>query len=73
MNKEEGAQSLKNANVQPFAITGKPMAGWVMVAEKDGRARRRLKNGSRLEKSMLCRFRRKEQRRRRLRLYLKRF
>jgi TfoX/Sxy family transcriptional regulator of competence genes len=33
MNKEQGEQSLKNANVQPFDITGKPMAGWVMVNE----------------------------------------
>lgn len=33
MDKEQGAQSLKNANVQPFDITGKPMAGWVMVKE----------------------------------------
>jgi len=31
MDKEQGEQSLKNANVQPFDITGKPMAGWVMV------------------------------------------
>jgi membrane-bound ClpP family serine protease len=33
MDKEQGAQNLKNANVQPFDITGKPMAGWVMVKE----------------------------------------
>ncbi len=33
MDKEEGEQSLKDANVQPFDITGKPMAGWVMVKE----------------------------------------
>ena len=33
MDKEQGEQSLKNANVQPFDITGKPMAGWVMVKE----------------------------------------
>jgi TfoX/Sxy family transcriptional regulator of competence genes len=33
MDKEQGEQSLKNANVQPFDITGKPMAGWVMVRE----------------------------------------
>jgi TfoX/Sxy family transcriptional regulator of competence genes len=33
MDKERGEQSLKDANVQPFAITGKPMAGWVMVKE----------------------------------------
>ncbi len=33
MDKELGRQSLKDAHVQPFAITGKPMAGWVMVKE----------------------------------------
>jgi TfoX/Sxy family transcriptional regulator of competence genes len=33
MDKEQGAQSLKDRNVEPFDITGKPMAGWVMVKE----------------------------------------
>jgi TfoX/Sxy family transcriptional regulator of competence genes len=33
MDKEEGEKSLKDRNVQPFDITGKPMAGWVMVKE----------------------------------------
>ena len=33
MDKEQGAQSLKDKNVTPFDITGKPMAGWVMVQE----------------------------------------
>jgi len=33
MDKEQGAESLKDRNVLPFDITGKPMAGWVMVAE----------------------------------------
>ncbi len=33
MDKEQGAQSLKDRNVKPFDITGKPMAGWVMVRE----------------------------------------
>jgi hypothetical protein len=33
MDKEQGAQSLKDKNVKPFDITGKPMAGWVMVGE----------------------------------------
>ncbi len=33
MDKEQGEQSLKNANVKPFDITGKPMAGWVLVKE----------------------------------------
>ena len=31
MDKEQGAQSLKAPQVLPFAITGKPMAGWIMV------------------------------------------
>jgi len=33
MDKEQGEQSLKIKHVQPFDITGKPMAGWVMVKE----------------------------------------
>ena len=33
MGKEQGEQSLKNANVLPFDITGKPMAGWIMIKE----------------------------------------
>jgi TfoX/Sxy family transcriptional regulator of competence genes len=33
LDKEQGEQSLKDRNVQPFDITGKPMAGWIMVAE----------------------------------------
>ncbi len=33
MDKEQGEQSLKDANVKPFDITGKPMAGWIMVKE----------------------------------------
>src|SRR5574337_836340 len=33
MDKELGEQSLKDRNVQPFDITGKPMAGWIMVKE----------------------------------------
>lgn len=33
MDKEQGEQSLKDDNVKPFDITGKPMAGWVMVRE----------------------------------------
>jgi hypothetical protein len=33
MDKEQGAQSLKERNTLPFDITGKPMAGWVMVKE----------------------------------------
>ena len=33
MDKDQAEQSLKKANVKPFDITGRPMAGWVMVAE----------------------------------------
>jgi membrane-bound ClpP family serine protease len=33
MDKEQGEQSLKDRNVQPFDMTGRPMAGWVMVKE----------------------------------------
>ena len=33
MDKEQGEQSLKLRNVRPFDITGKPMAGWVLVEE----------------------------------------
>ncbi len=33
MDKAQGEQSLRDRNVEPFAITGKPMAGWVMVKE----------------------------------------
>jgi TfoX/Sxy family transcriptional regulator of competence genes len=33
MAKEQGEKSLKDRNVKPFDITGKPMAGWVMVQE----------------------------------------
>ncbi|MGC1455315.1 MAG: TfoX/Sxy family protein [Nitrospirota bacterium] len=32
-DKEQGEKSLKDKNVQPFDITGKPMSGWVMVRE----------------------------------------
>jgi TfoX/Sxy family transcriptional regulator of competence genes len=33
MDKERGEKSLKQKNVRPFDITGKPMAGWVLVEE----------------------------------------
>lgn len=33
IDKEQGEQSLKDRDVQPLDITGKPMAGWVMVNE----------------------------------------
>lgn len=33
MDREDSGKSLKDRNVQPFDITGKPMAGWIMVKE----------------------------------------
>ena len=39
MDKEQGARSLKDRNVKPFDITGKPMAGWVMVKEAGWKGR----------------------------------
>jgi len=33
MDKEQGKKSLSDKNVRPFDITGKPMAGWIMVKE----------------------------------------
>lgn len=43
MDKELGEQSLKNANVQPFAMTGKSMAGWVVVKEAGWKSQVTLK------------------------------
>jgi TfoX/Sxy family transcriptional regulator of competence genes len=33
MDKEQGEKSLNDRNVKPFDITGRPMAGWIMVQE----------------------------------------
>ena len=33
MDREQAEQSLKDRNIKPFDITGKSMAGWVMVQE----------------------------------------
>jgi len=33
MDKEQGETSLLDRTVKPFDITGKPMAGWIMVTE----------------------------------------
>ncbi len=33
MDKDEAVRSLKDKNTRPFDITGRPMAGWVMVSE----------------------------------------
>ncbi len=34
MDKAMGEESLKARHVKPFDITGKPMAGWIMVQEE---------------------------------------
>ncbi len=39
MDKEQGAQSLKDRNVKSFDNTGKPMAGWIMVKETEWKGR----------------------------------
>jgi hypothetical protein len=31
MDKEQGEKSLNDRNVKPFDITGRPMAGWILV------------------------------------------
>ena len=33
MDKDQAVQSLKDRNTKPFDVTGRPMAGWVMVKE----------------------------------------
>ena len=33
MDKDQGEKILKDRNVKPFDITGRPMAGWIMVDE----------------------------------------
>ena len=38
MDREQGEKSLKNVNVRPFDITGRPMAGWIMVSEAGWRS-----------------------------------
>lgn len=38
MDKEQGAKSLKGRYVRPFDITGKTMAGWIMVEEAGWKA-----------------------------------
>ena len=37
LDRDEGEKSLKDSTVLPFAITGKPMAGWIMVKEEGWR------------------------------------
>jgi hypothetical protein len=33
MDRDQGVQSLKDRNVKRFDVTGRPMAGWIMVQE----------------------------------------
>ncbi len=35
MDKDLAMEKLKEKNTKPFDITGRPMAGWVMVSEED--------------------------------------
>jgi len=42
IDKAQGEQSLKDRNVKPFDITGRPMAGWVMVQEAGWKAQASL-------------------------------
>jgi len=39
MEKEQAEQSLKDRNAQPFDMTGRPMAGWIMVKEAGWKGR----------------------------------
>jgi TfoX-like protein len=39
MDREQGEQSLRDRNVRPFDMTGRPMAGWIMVAEAGWKGR----------------------------------
>jgi TfoX/Sxy family transcriptional regulator of competence genes len=42
MDREQGEKSLKHKNVEPFAITGRPMSGWIMVQESGWRRKASL-------------------------------
>lgn len=39
IGKEQGERSLKNRNVEPFNITGRPMRGWIIVRESGWKSR----------------------------------
>ena len=39
IDKEQGDQILKERNVRPFGVAGKPMAGWIMMTEAGWRNR----------------------------------
>ncbi len=42
VGKEQGERSLRDRNVEPFNITGKPMSGWLMVKETGWRGQAAL-------------------------------
>jgi len=42
LDREQGEKSLKDKNVRPFDITGKPMAGWIMVKESGWKSKASL-------------------------------
>lgn len=42
VDKEQGERSLKEKNVEPFNITGRPMSGWIMVREAGWKSRATL-------------------------------
>ena len=44
LGEETARQSMKSAHVREFDITGKPMKGWVMVAEKGYKGEKDLKD-----------------------------
>jgi TfoX/Sxy family transcriptional regulator of competence genes len=42
VDKEQGERHLKDKNVEPFNITGRPMSGWIMVREAGWKSRAAL-------------------------------
>jgi len=44
MEAETAAEKLRLPHVKPFDITGRPMKGWVMVAEEGWRSEQGLRN-----------------------------
>jgi TfoX/Sxy family transcriptional regulator of competence genes len=44
MNPEAAGEKLRLPHVHPFAVTGKPMKGWLMVAEEGWRSEEELRD-----------------------------
>ena len=44
LGREKAENAMKSPHVRPFDITGKPMKGWVMVAEGGFKSDKELKN-----------------------------